>query len=315
MKKLSVVILILTILAVAAAFAFSGINRQEVGKSVGKNGGVTRGMNRRLVMGYSQIGAESEWQVACADSVRSAATDWNVNLRFSDAQQRQENQIQAIRAFIRQGVDIIAFAPMNPAGWEAVLEECKEAGIPVICIDRAIDAPGDLCGAFIGSGFKAEGAEAAVWLAGYMDKIGRGDKNPINVVEVQGRVCAIATADRQRGFAEEMAKHPNYKLIRYQTDNFTRVEGKQVMEARLKSDGGIIDAVFAHYDEMAIGAIQAIEEYGLKPGKDIIIVSVEAAECALEAMTAGKLNAAIERNPLLGPEIMAAAVRLVGNRQ
>jgi simple sugar transport system substrate-binding protein len=148
-----------------------------------------------------------------------------------------------------------------------------------------------------------------------MGKIGRGDKNPVNVVELQGAVCAIATADRQRGFAEEMARHPNYRIVRSQTGNFTRVGGKQVMEALLKSDGSIIDAVFAHNDEMTMGAIQAIEEYGLKPGKDIIIVSVEGAECASEAMAAGKLNAVIERNPLLGPEIMEAAVRLVaGNR-
>jgi simple sugar transport system substrate-binding protein len=310
MKKLSAIILILAILAAAAMLVFPRVNRQGTGKAEGKNDGVTRGMNRKLVMGYSQIGAECKWQLTCADSVRAAVVDWNVDLRFSDAQQRPENQTQAIRAFIRQEVDVIAFTPVIPAGWEAVLAECKEAGIPVICVDRAIDAPDDLYSAFIGSDLRAEGAEAAVWLADYMDMIGRGNKNPVNVVELQGTVGAIGTAERQRGFADEMVKNLNYKIIS-QTGNFTRVEGKQVMEALMKSGDGIIDAVFAHNDEMAIGAIQAIEEYGLKPGEDIIIVSVEGVAGALDAMTAGKLNAAIARNPLLGPEIMEVAVRLV----
>jgi simple sugar transport system substrate-binding protein len=313
MKKL--LICLLSVAVVSAAFAG--------GTKDGGSGGVTKGMDRKIVMGYSQIGAESEWRTACTNSVKAAAADFNIELRFSDAQQKQENQLQAIRTFIRQKVDIIAFTPVVSSGWEAILQECKDAGIPTICVDRTIDGsdgkaapndskdPDNLFTAFIGSDFKLEGQRSADWLVNYMNKIGRGSKNPINVVELQGTVGAAAATDRQKGFMEVIGKYPNYKVIKTQTGNFTRAEGKQVMEAFLKSDGAIIDVLFAHNDDMAIGAIQAIEEYGRVPGKDIIIVSVDAVKGAFEAMMAGKLNASIECNPLLGPQVMGTAVKIL----
>jgi len=274
---------------------------------------VTRGMNRKVVIGYSQIGAESEWRNANTLSVLSAATDYNIDLRFSDAMQKQENQIQAIRTFIRQNVDLICFTPVVSSGWAPVLQEVKAAKIPVICVDRMIDEgmESDLFTAFIGSDMELEGRRAGEWLVEYMKKIGRGDKNPINVVELQGTTGSGPAIGRQKGFKEILDKSPNYKIIRTQTGNFTRAEGKQVMEAFLRSDGAIIDALFAHNDDMAIGAIQAIEEYGRKPGTDIIIVSIDAVRGAFEAMLAGKLNASIECNPILGPQTFDTAIRIL----
>jgi len=306
MKKLLAVCLVLA----AASMAFAAAGR-ESGRDSG--GGVTKGMDRRIIMGYSQIGAESEWRNANTLSVLAAATEWNVDLRFSDALQRQENQIQAIRTFIRQRVDIIAFTPVVSSGWAAVLSEAKAAGIPVICVDRTIDEgmESDLFTAFIGSDFILEGRQIGEWLITHMDQIGRGNKNPINIVELQGTVGSAPATDRQAGFKEVISRYPNYQIIRSQTGNFTRAEGKQVMEAFLRSDGNNIDVLFAHNDDMAIGAIQAIEEFGRKPGTDIIVLGIDAVRGAFEAMMAGTMNASMECNPLLGPQIMDTAVRIL----
>ena len=302
MKKVLTVLLALVI--VSAVFAAGGGDT---------SGGVTRGMNKKMIMGYSQIGAESEWRNANTLDILAAATDWNVDLRFSDAMQKQENQLQALRTFIRQKVDIIAFTPVVETGWAPVLTEVKAAKIPVICVDRTIaeGMESDLFTAFIGSDMQLEGRRSAEWLVNYMNQIGRGTKNPINVVELQGTTGSGPAVGRQIGFKEILDKYPNYKIIRTQTGNFTRAEGKQVMEAFLRSDGQIIDVLFAHNDDMAIGAIQAIEEYGRNPGTDIIVVSIDAVKGAFEAMLAGKLNASIECNPLLGNQTIDTAVKIL----
>jgi simple sugar transport system substrate-binding protein len=310
MKKLLTVLLALVV--VSAVFAGGGGDKA----ASGGGGGVTKGMNRQIVVGYSQIGAESEWRNANTLSILAAATEYNVDLRFSDAMQKQENQIQAIRTFIRQKVDIICFTPVVETGWATVLREAKAAKIPVICVDRMIEEgmESDLFNAFIGSDMELEGRRSAEWLIEYMNKIGRGNKNPINVVELQGTVGSGPQIGRMKGFKEVLDKQPNYKIIRTQTGNFTRAEGKQVMEAFLKSDGNIIDVVFAHNDDMAIGAIQAIEEFGRKPGTDIILVSIDAVKGAFDAMLEGKLNASIECNPILGNQIMETAVKILNGQ-
>lgn len=301
MRKLSVILVAMA----AALMVFTGCPK--------KGKGATTGMDRRIVMGFPQIGEESEWVKANTQSIYAAAKEWNVDLRLSGAMQKQESQIQAFRSFIRQKVDIIAFSPMVSSGWEAVLQEAKAANIPVICFDRAIEQgrDSDLLTCFFGSDFVVEGGRAAEWLASHMNSIGRGSKDPINVVELQGTVGSAPASGRMEGFKKVISNYPNYKIIRSQTGNFTRAEGKQVMEAFMKSDGEIIDAVFAHSDDMAIGAIQAIEEYGCKPGTDIIVVSIDAVKGAFEAMMAGKLNASVECSPMLGPQIMATAVKIL----
>jgi len=258
-----------------------------------------------LTIGFSQVGAESEWRTANTASIKAAARQANINLKFADAQQQQQNQVKAIRSFIAQRVDVIAFSPVVETGWETVLREAKNAKIPVILTDRAVKVSDpSLYVSFIGSDFVEEGRRAGRWLLDYAKK--NGDK-PLNIVELQGTVGSAPATDRKNGFAEVIAGNPKLKVLRSQTGDFTRAKGKEVMEAFLKSEGKNINVLYAHNDDMAIGAIQAIEEAGLKPGKDIVIVSIDGVRGAFEAMMKGKLNVTIECNPLLGPTLMQTA--------
>jgi len=265
----------------------------------------------QITLGFSQIGAESEWRTANTNSVKDAAAAENIKLKFSDAQQKQENQIKAIRSFIAQKVDVISFSPVVETGWETVLQEAKAAKIPVILTDRAVNVSDDsLYLSLIGSDFVEEGRRAGKWLL-ENTKDRAGD---INIVELQGTVGSAPANDRKKGFQEIIAADPRYKIIRSQTGDFTRAKGKEVMEAFLKAEGKKINVLFAHNDDMAIGAIQAIEEAGLKPGQDIMVVSIDGVKGAFEAMVAGKLNASIECNPLLGAQLMAAVKDVVAGK-
>jgi len=264
-----------------------------------------------IVLGFSQIGAESEWRTANTTSIQSAAPEAGITLRFSDAQQKQENQIKALRSFIAQRVDVIAFSPVVETGWETVLREAKAAKIPVILTDRAVQVTDDsLYLSLIGSDFVEEGRKAGRWLLENTKDV-QGD---INIVELQGTVGSAPANDRKKGFAEIIAADPRYKIIRSQTGDFTRAKGKEVMEAFLKAEGKKINVLFAHNDDMAIGAIQAIEEAGLKPGTDITIISIDGVKGAFEAMIAGKLNVTVECSPLLGPQLMAAVKDVVAGK-
>ena len=257
-----------------------------------------------IVLGFSQVGAESEWRTANTESIKSAAKEAGIELKFSDAQQKQENQIKAIRSFIAQKVDVIAFSPVVESGWEPVLREAKAAKIPVVLTDRSVNVKDtSLYVTFMGSDFVEEGRKAGRWL---VDKM-KDQKGDVNIVELQGTVGSAPATDRKNGFAEVIAANPKLKILRSQTGDFTRAKGKEVMEAFLKSEGKNINVLYAHNDDMAIGAIQAIEEAGLKPGKDIVIVSIDGVRGAFEAMMKGKLNVTIECNPLLGPTLMQTA--------
>ena len=255
---------------------------------------------KSYTLGFSQIGAESAWRTANTKSIQDEAKARGVDLKFADAQQKQENQIKAIRSFIAQGVDYIAFSPVVETGWEPVMREAKQAGIPVIVSDRRPDVPEDLYVTFIGSDFVEEGRRAAEWLANKMD-------GKAVIAELEGTPGSAPANDRKKGFDEEIAKHPDMKVVFSQTGEFTRAKGKEVMEALLKSpEGQKVNALYAHNDDMALGAIQAIEEAGKKPGVDIIIVSIDGVKGAFEAMAAGKLNCTVECNPLLGPPLFDA---------
>jgi simple sugar transport system substrate-binding protein len=257
---------------------------------------------KKIVLGFSQIGAESEWRTANTESIKQAAKDAGIELKFADAQQKQENQIKAIRSFIAQKVDVIAFSPVVESGWETVLREAKAAKIPVILTDRAVNVKDpSLYVTFMGSDFLEEGRKAGKWLL----ENTKGAKE-VNIVELQGTVGSAPAIDRKKGFEEVIKGHNQYKIVRSQTGDFTRAKGKEVMQAFLKADPKKINVLYAHNDDMAIGAIQAIEEAGLKPGKDITIVSIDAVKGAFEAMMAGKLNVTVECSPLLGPQLMAA---------
>src|SRR3954467_6300376 len=266
----------------------------------------------KIVLGFSQVGAESEWRTANTESIKSSAKDAGIELKFSDAQQKQENQIKAIRAFIAQKVDVIAFSPVVASGRGTVLREAKAAKIPVILWDRAVDEKDDsLWVSFMGSDFVEEGRRAGRWL---VEKT-KGTTGGAHIAELQGTVGSAPAIDRKKGFEEIIKTNPRYKIIRSQTGDFTRSKGKEVMEAFLKAEGKKIHVLYAHNDDMAIGAIQAIEETGLKPGKDILVIGVDAVKGAFEAMMAGKMNVSVECNPLLGPQLMEAARDVVAGKQ
>ena len=250
---------------------------------------------KKLTVGFAQVGAESAWRTAETESIKSEAGKRGVNLKFSDAQGKQDNQIKSVRSFIAQGVDAIILAPVVETGWEPVLREAKRAKIPVVLVDRGIKVSDEsLFATLIASDFVAEGKMAAEWLAKKVN-------GKANIIELQGTPGAAPAIDRKKGFEEGIKPFPNMKIIASQSGDFRRSNGKEVMEALLKKHGGEITAVYAHNDDMALGAIQAIEESGKKPGADITVVSIDGVKGAFEAMVAGKLNCTVECNPLLGP--------------
>lgn len=252
-----------------------------------------------LTVGFSQIGSESGWRAAETVVSKAEAKKRNINFKIADAQQKQENQIKAIRSFIAQGVDAIFLAPVVATGWDAVLKEAKEAQIPVVLLDRDIDPSGkDLYLTAVTSDSVHEGAVAGEWLAKTV-----GTK-PCNVVELQGTVGASVATNRKKGFDTAIASHSNIKVVRSQTGDFTRAKGKEVMESFIKAEGGgkNICAVYAHNDDMMVGAIQAMKEAGLKPGKDVLTVSIDAVPDIFKAMAAGEANATVELTPnMAGP--------------
>ncbi|WP_030844169.1 ABC transporter substrate-binding protein [Streptomyces sp. NRRL F-4474] len=275
--------------------------------STGGPGGASKGpSDGKLVMGFAQVGAESGWRTANTKSVREAAEKAGVTLKFSDAQQKQENQIKAIRTFIQQRVDVIAFSPVVESGWDTVLKEAKNAGIPVILTDRAVDSQDtSLYRTFLGSDFVKEGQEAGKWLV----KEYEGTSEPVNIVELQGTTGSAPANDRKAGFADAVKGDPKFKVVDSQTGDFTRAKGKEVMQAFLKSHKDI-DVLYAHNDDMALGAIQAIEEAGKKPGTDIKVISVDGIKDAFVAMQEKKINVVVECNPLLGDQLMELAKKV-----
>jgi len=261
---------------------------------------------QNLVVGYSQLGAESEWRTGNTESIKKTADNLGVELIFSDAQQQQANQIKAIRTFIAQQVDVIGVAPIVETGWESVFQEAKAAGIPIIVVDRRADVPEDLYATYIGSDFVEEGRKAARVMVELLD--GKG-----NIVELVGTVGSAPANDRFIGFREVLQDYPEIKIIASESADFTRAKGKEVMQSFLEKYGDQIDGLYAHNDDSAIGAIQAIEDYGLRPGKDIVIVSIDAIRDAFQAMIDGKLNATVECNPLLGPKFFDTALKVVND--
>jgi ABC-type sugar transport system substrate-binding protein len=261
-----------------------------------------------LVVGFSQIGAESEWRTGNTDSIKEAAADLGVELLFSDAQQKQENQIKAIRTFIAQQVDVIGVSPVVETGWESVFQEAKDAGIPIILVDRRAAVSENLYATHLGSDFLEEGRKAGRVMANLLD--GKG-----NIVELVGTEGSAPAIDRAKGFREILKDYPGMKIIASKSGDFTRALGKEVMEEFLNTYGNHIDALFAHNDDMAIGAISAIEAYGLRPGVDIKIVSIDAIRDAFQAMIDGKLNATVECNPLLGPKFFELALKVANGEE
>lgn len=273
---------------------------------------------KQLTIGFSQIGAESEWRTANTNDIKAAAEKQGVNLKFSDAQQKQENQIKAIRTFIAQKVDLIGFVPIVATGWDNVLREAKRAKIPVVIVDRDLTVSDpSLYVAKIGTDSVAEGKKAFNWIDDYVTKNNikpRNGGDKINIVVLEGTVGASAATGRSKGFNDALAASPNkdkYNILASQTGDFTRQKGQEVMESFLKSYRNDIDVLFAQNDDMALGAIQSIEAAGLKPAKDIVIVSCDAVKGIFQAMIDGKANATVECNPLQGELFFETAKKVL----
>ncbi|MGO8693680.1 MAG: ABC transporter substrate-binding protein [Rectinemataceae bacterium] len=260
------------------------------------------------VVGFSQVGSESEWRTADTISVQDAfASDPSFVLIYADAQQKQENQIRALRTFIARKVDCIVFTAIVETGYGPVLQEAQKAHIPVIMIDRDVaKADQHLRLTIMGSDFLNEGHEAGNWLAAYLKKNNMDDgTTPIDIAELQGTVGSAPAIERAQGFRDISKDHPNWQINHSQSGDFTSSGGKQVMEAFLKADSHI-QVLFAHNDQMALGALEAIKEAGLKPGKDIIIIGMDGVKGAFQAIVNGEYNATVECNPLLGPQAVQA---------
>jgi simple sugar transport system substrate-binding protein len=252
-----------------------------------------------MTVGFSQIGSESGWRAAETSVSKTEAEKRGITLKIADAQQKQENQIKAIRSFIAQGVDAIFLAPVVATGWEAVLEEAKDAEIPVILLDRDIETKDpSLYLTAVTSDSVHEGEVAGKWL---VDTVAG---KTCDVVELQGTVGASVATNRKEGFEKGIAGADNVKIIRSQTGEFTRAKGKEVMESFIKAENGGkgICALYAHNDDMALGAIQAIKEAGLKPGQDILVVSIDSVPDIFKAIADGEANATVELTPnMAGP--------------
>ncbi|MFE9957346.1 ABC transporter substrate-binding protein [Micromonospora sp. NPDC005299] len=290
------VIAVLTAALLATGVAACG--NSDTGGSGGDDGTIT--------LGFSQVGAESGWRTANTTSIKEAATEAGIDLKFDDAQQKQENQIKAIRNFVQQKVDVIAFSPVVESGWDTVLKEARDAKIPVILTDRSVDsADKSLYKTFLGSDFVKEGRLAGEWLV-EQKKAATG---PVTIVELQGTTGSAPANDRKKGFAEAIAANPNLKIVASQSGDFTRAGGKQVMEQFLKANPKI-DVLFAHNDDMGLGALEAITAAGKVPGKDITIITVDAVKDGMQALADGKFNFIAECSPLLGPQLMDLAKKV-----
>ncbi len=262
-----------------------------------------------ITVAFSQIGQESDWRTANTDNIKAAIDAEGWTYVYDDAQQRQENQVKALRNFISQNVDYILFTGVVSTGWGEVLKEVNESEIPLILVDRMPDNMDEIeYAAAFGGDFVEEGRRMALWTANYVKKLGL-ENDELNVVILEGTTGADAAIGRQEGITEILADYPNLKVIASQTGNFTRAEGQTVMESFLKAHDKI-DILLAHNDDMALGAIESIKAAGLVPGKDIIIVGCDAPKTAFDAILAGEMNATIECTPLYGPFVVDAIKRL-----
>ena len=262
-----------------------------------------------ITVGFSQVGAESDWRTANTESMKSTFSEENgYELIFDDAQQKQENQLTAIRNFIQQEVDYILLAPVTETGWDTVLQEAKDADIPVIIVDRMVDVSDDsLYTAWVGSDFKLEGQKASAWLKAYAEAKGMSE---VNIAHIQGTIGASAQIGRTEGL-EEAAKENGWNIVDQQTGEFTQAKGQEVMESMLKKHDNI-NVVYCENDNEAFGAIDAIEAAGKKvgPDGDILVMSFDTTNAGLTDTLSGKIICNTECNPLHGPRVQEIIEKL-----
>jgi ABC-type sugar transport system, periplasmic component len=268
--------------------------------------------DKPLVIGFSQLGSESAWRMANTASVQEAAKESGISLLLENAEQSQPKQFEAVREFIRRKVDVIAIAPVVESGWSGILQEAKLAGIPVVILDRSVNVEDtSLFVTTIGSDFYEEGVKAGKYL---LDRM-QNQAGPIRIAELQGTAGSSPSIQRGEGFRSVVKARTDMVITQSAPADFTENKGKEVMRELLQVPSEERPQVlFAHNDDMAIGAIEAIKEAGLKPGKDIVILSVDGSRSALRLLNDGELNAVVECNPLLGPLLMQAAKEIMAGR-
>jgi len=271
----------------------------------GGGGPETKPSGKPMVVGFAQTGSESGWRNANTISVKDEAKKRNVDLKFVDANSKVDNQRKALADFIAQRVDVIMLEPLEVDGWDSILKDAQAAKIPVIIGDRNVSAPKDLYACFIGSDFVDEGMKAGEWLAKKTD-------GKAMIAEMQGEVGSAPARDRKAGFEKAIAKFPGMKIVMSQTASFRRADGQALMATWLQDPKfKDITVLYAHNDDMALGAISAIEAAGKRPGKDLMIVSVDGTKDGVQALRDGKINCVVECNPLLGPQLFDNAEKIL----
>lgn len=265
----------------------------------------------RILFGFSQLGDESEWRTSSSNDIKRAAEEAGIQLIFDNAQQKQFNQIKAIRSFILNRVDIIAFCPIVEEGWDNILLDAKAAGIPVILVDRYIktEEEGLYC-AFIGSDFENEGYEAGEWI---IEKFAKSTE-PVKIAEISGTANSSPTIGRYEGIRKALNGNPKFEIVTSVSGDFMRSKGRECMEKILR-DTPEFDVLFAHNDDMALGAVEILEEHGITPGVDVVIVSVDAQKSGLNALKEGKINCLVECSPYVGSQLMELALKVLNGEE
>lgn len=261
-----------------------------------------------MLLGFSQLGSESSWRIGNTASIESAARRHNISLMLENANQKQEKQIDAIRSFIAYQVDVIAFAPIVEDGWDNVLNEAKLANIPVILVDRLINTTDDsLYAAYVGADFYSEGVRAGEFLLRKAEDL---DQETLRIVEIAGTEASTPMLQRYDGFHDVIDGNPRFETLETISGDFLRSKGEECMRYLLDKYGDAIDVLYSHNDGMTLGAVDTLEEYGLTPGQDIIIITVDGEQAAIDLLKAGKVNCVVECTPMLGEIVMDLALKL-----
>lgn len=261
-----------------------------------------------ILLGFSQLGSESAWRIGNTKDIEDQANAYGVSLMLENANQKQENQIAAIRRFIAYKVDVIAFSPIVEEGWDNVLQEAKDAGIPVILVDRDVNTKKQgLTACLIGADFYQEGVMAAQYLIRKADKLGL---EHVNIVEITGTSNSTPMRQRQAGFMDTIKDDERMNVLESIDGDFLKSRGAQCMKHLIEEYGDEIDVVYSHNDEMTLGALPIIEDAGIEPGRDVIIISIDGGQDAIDVLKSGKINCVVECTPKLGKEVMETALKL-----
>ena len=295
-----------------AAFLTAGCGKKEAPEAAEQTEEVPPG----LVIGFSQLGSESAWRLGNTASMEKAAEEYGFNLVVDNGMQKQENQIAAIRSFIAYQVDVIVFAPIVENGWTNVLQEAKEAGIPVIMMDRVINVKdSDLYDAYIGPDHYQEGVNAAKFLMRKAEELqGDGASGKIRIAELSGTEGSSPMISRYQGFHDLIDRDERFEVLETISGDFLRSKGKECMETLLKKYPDQIDVLYSHNDAMTLGAIEVLEEHGIEPGKDMVIISVDGEQAAIDLLKEGKINCVVECSPMLGEAVMDLAGKIVSGK-